>query len=550
MSYLVLARKYRPQTFDDVIGQEKTVETLKGILKSGRVPHAFLFCGPRGTGKTTCARILAKELNQGLPSKQETGLDLGLQSSLDIIEIDGASNNGVDDVRILRDNVQLMSISGGNKVYIIDEVHMLTTPAFNALLKTLEEPPAHVKFIFATTEAQKIPATVLSRCQRFDFRRIPPEMIVKCLKDICLKESVSAEEEVLFTIARAAQGGMRDALSVLDQLIAFSKETIKTTDVNAMLGLVETKALFDVAEALAAKDIVLLLSTMEIVFSAGKDVKQFTKDLIEHFRDLMVMKAGGDKLQALLDRPRQYKEDLFRQSSKFTMRGILTVMEHLVASEETERLINMPRLSLELSLAKVIVVEQQSVVGPSAIKAPVSAPTALAPQPSKPVTASVAVKPVTSTPKPLTPSEKVVPLPHTTASVAPSAPNANITDQQPPFSLIQVKSAWNKITFSASRRKITIGTYLQVGYPMAIDKGRLVIGFSKSHAFHKDCLNSPEAIGHIMGALEEVLGKSCAVDLRIVDEIIDREPTSAIEEALEVFGGEIVNEWHNDSEPK
>ena len=326
MSYLVLARKYRPQTFDEVIGQPEVVAQLKGALASGRLGHAFLFCGPRGTGKTTCARILSRELNK---VKGDSTEQLGLDTFLDVIEIDGASNNGVDDIRTLRDNVQLVPMSGGYKVYIIDEVHMLSESAFNALLKTLEEPPEHVKFILATTNPDKLPVTVLSRCQRFNFKRIPVALIVGKLQGLCQKEHIQADENALRVIARASQGSMRDALSVLDQLCSTTTKGITVADVSLMFGLVEEEKLFEIAEALALRDCPKALVVLEQITDQGKDARQLGQDLIELYRNLMVVKTGGKDaeklkdLEKLLDYSKAYKEALFQTADRLSMPEIL-----------------------------------------------------------------------------------------------------------------------------------------------------------------------------------------------------------------------------------
>ena len=277
MSYLVLARKYRPQTFDELVGQAHITELLRKSIESGRIAHAFLFCGPRGIGKTSCARILAKSLNcQNGPTLKPCGecpacLEIANGNSFDVIEIDGASNRGIDEIRTLRENVKFAPSYGRYKIYIVDEVHMLTSDAFNALLKTLEEPPEHVKFIFATTEVHKVPATILSRCQRFDFKRIQVEIIMDNLKGICVKENLKANEEALFAIAKASQGSMRDALSILDQLSALSDKGIDAADVFSMLGMVEIEFLFDLTDALIARNCVKALDIFNQVIERGKD---------------------------------------------------------------------------------------------------------------------------------------------------------------------------------------------------------------------------------------------------------------------------------------
>ena len=254
MSYIVFARKWRPQNFDEVIGQEHVTKTLKNAFNSGRIAHAYIFSGPRGIGKTSTARILAKALNcqkdisTNPCNKCSTCSEIAKGTNLDVLEIDGASNRGIDEVRQLRENIKFSPTSSRYKIYIIDEVHMLTIEAFNALLKTLEEPPAHVKFIFATTQPHKVPSTILSRCQRFDFRRIPIVQIVQKLKEISKAEHIKIDEKVLVAIAKACEGSLRDAESILDQLTSYGRDTISLKDVSSVLGLIEQDVLFEFAK--------------------------------------------------------------------------------------------------------------------------------------------------------------------------------------------------------------------------------------------------------------------------------------------------------------
>ena len=293
-SYQVIARKYRPQTFEDVVGQAHVVETLKNAIRSGRVAHAYLFSGPRGTGKTSSARIFAKSLNceQG-PTMTPCNtcrmcVEITTGNSLDVMEIDGASNNGVEQVRTLRDNVRFLPASGRYKIYIIDEVHMLSTAAFNALLKTLEEPPAHVKFMFATTESNKVPATILSRCQRFDLKRIPTREITHRLRAICDAEKIEADEGALIAVARGADGGMRDAQSALDQLIAFQGGKLTEQDVLGVFGLVSHALIHGLATAIVDNQIPGLLEHVAKFDETGKDLYRVLTDLLEHLRNVLV----------------------------------------------------------------------------------------------------------------------------------------------------------------------------------------------------------------------------------------------------------------------
>ncbi|NMB76876.1 MAG: DNA polymerase III subunit gamma/tau [Myxococcales bacterium] len=294
MSYLVLARKWRPSTFDEVIGQEGAVRTLKNAIAQDRVAHAYLFCGARGVGKTTVARILAKALNcqQGPTAQPDNSCavcqEIARGASPDVFEIDGASNTGVDDVRALRENAAYLPARSRFKIYIIDEVHMLSTSAFNALLKILEEPPAHVKFIFATTEPHKIPLTVLSRCQRFDFRRIPAPVIQQHLLRLCQAEKAAVDEEALRLIAREAQGSMRDSLSLLDQVLAFGGEKIGVAQVQDALGLAPDAVLDEVCAALSAGDAGALVRRVGRLFEEGADLKRFLEGLLERVHRLIL----------------------------------------------------------------------------------------------------------------------------------------------------------------------------------------------------------------------------------------------------------------------
>lgn len=304
MSYLVLARKWRPCSFDDVVGQEHVTRTLKNAIESDRVAHAYLFTGARGVGKTSAARILAKALNcekgpTTNPCDECTHCrEITNGSSVDVHEIDGASNTSVDDIRDLKEGINYLPSTSRKKVYIIDEVHMLSTNAFNALLKTLEEPPAHVIFIFATTEPHKIPGTILSRCQRFDFKRIPVKLIFEQLMTIAGKENIHITEKGLMLIAREADGGMRDAQSLLDQVVSFSGETITDSDIIDVLGIIDRTLIHDAVSAVLEKNSPVCLEIVERLFLYGWDLKEFGKEVLEYFRDLAVVKAteGGSGL--------------------------------------------------------------------------------------------------------------------------------------------------------------------------------------------------------------------------------------------------------------
>ena len=338
MSYLVLARKYRPQTFDEVVKQDHITHTLTNAISAGRVAHAILFSGPRGTGKTTVARILAKSMNckkgpAPVPCNDcRSCREITAGNAADVFEIDGASNNSVDQIRDLRENVKYMPAHSLYKIYIIDEVHMLSIAAFNALLKTLEEPPPHVMFIFATTELQKIPITILSRCQRHDFRRIDVESISKHMKKICDKENINIDIESLGLIAREANGSMRDGLSLLDQVMSCSQGAIEHDQVLDILGVIDRDIIFKISSAVIQGEITKILDILEQVYSAGHDMKKLYADLIEHFRNLLIVKMGK-KINKLVDIP-AYEIDFMLDQTKNVPKIFLNQLFDLLFKEE------------------------------------------------------------------------------------------------------------------------------------------------------------------------------------------------------------------------
>ncbi len=529
MSYLVLARKYRPTDFIDVIGQAEITDKLKTALASGRTAHAYLFCGPRGVGKTTCARILAKELNTSKEHDQSS-FDLGIKSAFDVIEIDGASNNSVDDIRTLRENAQLMPMGGGVKVYIIDEVHMLSPAAFNALLKTLEEPPAHVKFVFATTEPNKLPLTVISRCQRFDFRRIPLELMVKYLKNVCIKESFHADEDALFAIAKAAQGSLRDALSVLDQLSSTSSGEINLLEVNTMLGVVETEQLFALAEALLRKDFTLSLKIFNNIIDQGKDVKQLSHDLMSLFRNLMIMKVDAQDLQDLIDYSASYKKMLYSFTSFSSMTEILFIIDMLIESQNISRIIEMPHLALELALAKTF--NGSNVPIPEIKKS-----TIVATMPTTTILSSVT---------PHVPPEKNI-KPYINKNPVILTPI--LSEQPQEFSstvlLTKMLQDWHTITHAVCQHSMSVGTYLQEGRPLRLNGQKLTIGFNHENEFHKEFLDQPTNIKIITTVILEVLKLDLSIELILTDNFESAVP-AAVNDALTMFGGEVVNEWDSE----
>jgi len=358
MSYLVLARKYRPQTFEEVVRQDHVTRTLSNAIEAGRIAHAILFTGPRGTGKTTVARILAKAMNceQGPASKPcntcRSCLEITNGYAADVFEIDGASNNSVDQVRDLRDNLKYMPAHSRFKIYIIDEVHMLSLAAFNALLKTLEEPPAHVLFMFATTEVHKIPITILSRCQRHDLRRIETSAISEQLRGICDREQVSIDDQSLTLLSQEAGGSMRDALSLLDHVVASAQGPISAPLISQLLGLVERRNLFDISAAVFARDIKSVLEKIDLFWRQGYELKRFYTDLVAHFHHLAVAKLGAQGV-GLIDLPSHEIDEMKSQTAEVPASYLTQIFDVLFQAEPSIKLSAQPRLALEMIFLKL-----------------------------------------------------------------------------------------------------------------------------------------------------------------------------------------------------
>lgn len=363
--YQVLARKYRPQSFDEVLGQTPIVTTLKNAIKMGRLAHAYLFCGSRGTGKTTLARVFAKALNcqhpinEGEPCNRCASCkEIAAGNSLDVLEIDGASHRGIDDIRQINETVGYSSSSGKYKIYIIDEVHMLTKEAFNALLKTLEEPPAKVLFIFATTEPHKILPTILSRCQRFNLSRIPLKNIIQKLERIAKELNIEIEEEALHLLAKRADGSLRDAESLFDQIIAFHEGPIKTEMVADVLGIMPKDTLFVLDQAGKEGNHAIAFEIAHQIFSQGKDILQFVESIIEHFRTILLIKISGINAPFLtLSESDKTRYETF--SKIYTQEQCITILDYLIEAQNQIRFQTSTRIALEAILLRITRIHQR-----------------------------------------------------------------------------------------------------------------------------------------------------------------------------------------------
>ena len=486
MSYQVIARKYRPQKFADVVGQEHVTQTLANAISQKRIAHAYLFCGPRGTGKTTIARIFAKALNcTGGPKIDFDDSDPRVQEitegrSLDVLEIDGASNNGVEQVRELRETCKYAPANSPYKIYIIDEVHMLSTAAFNALLKTLEEPPAHVKFMFATTDPEKVLPTILSRCQRFDLRRIPAALITKHLAEIAGKEKVTIDAAALHAIARGADGGMRDAESTLDQLISFCGDKIEEADVLSMFGLAAQNQILKLSGAVLAGDVSTALTQLDELARGGKDLGRLLGDLLNHFRNLLIYQVSKGDLN-LLEVSEAEVAALKEQAGLATTDAFTRVLEVLADAELRLRDAASKKILLEVTLLRAI--EARNALSLDAVLKQLNqlrgeggAPVAVAPaKTASPAAAGAAFslrEAAAAAPAP-------VPAPKPAAPVAAPAPKVAVTPAATPTAAPSgdLSGLWLQLMEAVSKASPFTRSYLTNAHPVSHEKNVLVIGY-------------------------------------------------------------------------
>lgn len=507
--YTALYRKWRPKKFEDVYGQEQVTETLKNELKNNKISHAYLLCGTRGTGKTSTARLLAKAANCSKPidfnpcDSCDSCISINEGSSIDVIEIDAASNRGIDDIRNLREAIKFTPTLGKYKVYIIDEVHMLTNEAFNALLKTLEEPPSYVMFILATTEPHKLPATILSRCQRFDFKRISIQNIMTHLKDICGHEGLTAEEAALRIVARNADGAMRDALSILDQCAVYGGKSISESTVLEVLGISGDQHLMDIGEAILKGDAAKSILIIDELSAGGKDINQFIKDLTAHYRNMLMTKIL-DKPEDVIDLSTEGIQALQKTASQFDRENIVRCIKHLSELENEAKWYSNPRILLEVAIVRMC-----KAAGDDSVEGLLARLSKLEKMITEGSVAITAAPKAQSEPKQVKTDAKAAP---DKAAKKTAPAGGNISSE--------VLSKWNGFKqFLKERRKIKLMTFVHTAKPIKMEENQLLISFEKEDRYSKEALEMPEIKKDIEKEAFEYFG----ADIKIKGIMADQE---------------------------
>ena len=606
MDYQVSARKYRPGTFDDVIGQSHVVQTLMNSIATKRIAHAFLFSGTRGVGKTTVARILAKALNceqgpTGTPCNTCANCqEITQGTSVDVVEIDGASNTSVDDVREIRENVKFTPFRGQYRVYIIDEVHMLSNSAFNALLKTLEEPPSHVVFKVGAAAAHELSSTILSRCQHYNFRRISKAEIARRLRHVADQDGLSIEDRSLLALARASEGSMRDGLSLLDQIIAFGGKTIRHEDLEALLGAVPQERIRAMVEAVIQQDSAKALQVIAALLDQGHDVRAYCADLVEYVRNMLVAAVvpSGPELRSLIEATEEDLTQLVRDAGRFSVEQLQDLFRMYAAAEDSLRVSAHPRFVLETAAVRATRLLRNAEVQPTSSRPGVqpekpaadrrvvtpapaqSQEKATPPQPAKLADAKVSQdsieKPSVSSgsaSKVFTaarPREVATP-PAASSSAPMNAPASAASVQRESkvaasaeASAVAVEVNWEQFQDAVSTHHPNIAPFLEMGRLVKIEGGLITLGFAKQVTTARSMLEKEDNLQALAALGESLYG--CAIRIRIV-EVAEQDPGAAptmkqirvakeqeqrliltqqakahplVKQALEMFGGELA----------
>lgn len=496
MAYLALYRAWRPQRFMEVVGQEKTVTALRNAVRESRLSHAYLFSGPRGTGKTSIAKIIAKAVNctnleQGEPCNQCSSCnDINNGNFMDVIEIDAASNRGIDEIRDLREKVRVLPAQGKHKVYIIDEVHMLTTEAFNALLKTLEEPPESVIFILATTELQKIPATIRSRCQSYNFRRLGTTEIISRLEEVAQSDGIKLDQDALSIIARRANGGLRDALSTLDQVYSYKGREVSKEDVLEVLGLVDDVFLARLVDAAINRDTGAVIDMLGRALSQGKEAQQLAREASLYLRDLLLYLVIGEQAEwsVISEESRPW---LVQQKTKTNKTQILKALKILTDTSDKLRFSEGQKFMLELAFLQISALFEES---------------------TEPVAATAASPPKRSKAAPEKTAKGV---------------RAEAGD---PF--------WGKLLSGVKEKKIPTHALLVQGKLLGTKEDTVYVGYKKGYKFHKEKMEEKENREIVKAVLKEITGRECEIQFIFLDD--DQYNDIIVKKAIEFFGEDIV----------
>lgn len=557
MSYVVMALKYRPQVFEQIVGQDHITTTLINAIKSKRIAHSYLFAGPRGTGKTTTARILAKALNcaEGITPVPcnicDSCKEINLGKSIDVFEMDAASKSKVDDIReLIIEGVKYSPVRGKYKIYIIDEVQMLSVSAFDALLKTIEEPPKNVVFVFATTEPHEVPPTILSRCQRFDFRRVPFSDLVMTIEKIALKEKIKINEDAVFILARKADGSVRDALSLLDQVIAYGSKEIEKEVVEKILGIVDQQILFELTDIIAKKDAQKGLSLLSQLIDSGVDLQDFVSGFLEHLRNLLVAKVQKDSsetqaAQRLFDLSKEYIEKYKKESEKFSDTDILRMINIVADSAYILKRTSEPRVHLELVLMKMIKMEKNVLLEDVIHKLDHLFSGDLKKESEN-----------KSKDRHIEKLEKDNFLPK-------KADSSNLTEElsqknSSSLNWDDIKSGWDRVLERVKKSKVSLWPCLVEGKLTSFEDGFINLLFYNGRQFHKQQLEKKDNFKLVQKALEQVYGSPMSIKFTLdttknapskdqkvrgnfnKEKIIQKDPL--IKSLLENFEGEITEE--------